>query len=118
MARDPWDLVKLFQHIVWFDNCYRRRFAPSPDSPNRSLNCTAMALLQLRSDLDIYPGYPKLDALKQRLPVVAQRLRDSFLGLCDATKTLVQGAIEAIDIRSPWNVDEQAFTVCNGNLFS
>ena len=90
MAQDLWDLVKQFQHIFWFDNFYRRRFAPSPHCPNRSLNCTAMALLQLRSDLDIFPGYPKLDALKQRLPVVARRLRDSFLGLCDATKTLLQ----------------------------
>ena len=101
MARDLWDPVKQFQHIIWFDNFYRRRFAPLPHSPNRSLNCTAMALLQLRSDLDIFLGYPKLDALKQRLPVVAGRLRDSFLGLCDATKTLLQGPTEAKDIRAP-----------------
>ena len=60
-----------------------------------------MALLQLCSDLDIFPKYPKLDALKQRLPVVAQRLRDSFLGLCDTTKTLLEVPIEAKDIRAP-----------------
>ena len=75
--------------------------APSPNYPNRSLNCTAMALLQLCSDSDRFLGYPTFDALKQRLPVVAQRLRDSFLGLCDTTKTLVQGAIEAKDVRAP-----------------
>ena len=101
MARDLWDPVKHFQHIAWLDNFYRRRFAPSPHSPDRSLNCAAMALLQLRSDLDIFPGYPKLDALKQRLPVVARKLRASFLGLCDATKTLLQGPIEAKDICAP-----------------
>ena len=101
MAQDLSDLVKQFQHIVWFDNFYHRWFALSPHSPNRSLNCTAMALLQLRSDLDIFPGYPKLDALKQCLPVVARRLRDSFLGLCDAKKTLLQGPIEAKDIYAP-----------------
>ena len=104
MAQDLWDLIKQFQHIVWSHNFYRRRFAPSPHSPNRSLNRTAMALLQLQllcSDLDIFPGYPKLDALKQRLPVVARRLRDSFLGLCDATKTLLQGPIVAKDICAP-----------------
>ena len=60
-----------------------------------------MALLQLRSELDILPEYPKLDALKQRLLLVARRLRDYFLGLCDATKTLLQGPIEAKDIRAP-----------------
>ena len=103
MAREPRDLVKQFQHIVWFENFYRRRFAPSPHSPNRSLNCTAMALLQLRSDLDILRGYPKLDALKQCLPVVARRLRESSLGLCDAVKTLLQGPIEAKDTRAPWD---------------
>ena len=101
MAWYPWDLIKQFQHIVWFDNFYRHRFAPSPHSPNRSLNCIAMALLQLRSDLGIFLGYLKLDVLKQRLPVVAHRLRDSFLGLCDATKTLLDGPIEAKDIRAP-----------------
>ena len=62
-----------------------------------------MALLQLRSDLDIFSGYCKLDALKQHLCVVARRLRDSFLLLCDATKTLRQGAIEAKDIHAPLN---------------
>ena len=60
-----------------------------------------MALLQLHSDLDIFPGYPKLDALKQRLLVVARRLRDSFLGLCDATKTLFEVPIKAKDICAP-----------------
>ena len=101
MAWDLLDLVKQFQRIVWFGNFYRRRFAPSPHSPNRSLNCTAMALLQLRNDVDIFPGYPKLDVLKQRLLVVSQRLRDSFPGLCEATNTLLQGPIEAKDIRVP-----------------
>ena len=100
MARDLCDLVKQFQRIVWFDNFYRRRFAPSPYSPERSLNCTAMAFSQLRGDLDIFPGYPQLDVLMQRLPVVAPLL-DSFLGLCDATKTLLQGPNEAKDIRAP-----------------
>ena len=75
--------------------------AASPHSPNRSLNCTAMALLQLRSVLDIFLGYPKLDVSKQRLLVVAWRSRDCFLGWCDATKTLLDGPIEAKDIRAP-----------------
>ena len=70
-----------------------------------------MALLQVRSDLDIFPGYPKLDVLKHRLPVVAQRLRDSFLGLCDATKTLLDGPIEAKDVCAP--LDCRRISVCS-----
>ena len=60
-----------------------------------------MVLLQLRSDLDTFLAYPKLDVLKQRLRVVAQMLRDSFLGSCDATKIFLDWPIEAKDIRSP-----------------
>ena len=101
MACCFWDLIKQFQHIVWFDNFYRRCFAPSPHSPNRSLKFTAMALIQLSSDVDINPGYPKLDGLKQPLLVVVRRLRDSFVGLCDTTKTLLDGPIEAKDIHAP-----------------
>ena len=51
-----WDLREHFQDIVWFDTLYRRLFASSPRSPNPSLNCTGMALLQLRNDLDITLG--------------------------------------------------------------
>ena len=98
MAPDLWDPIKQFQYIVWFDSFHRRRFAPSPHCPNRSLSCTAMALLQVRSDLDIFPRYPKLDVLKPRLPVVARSLRDSFLQSCDAMKTLPDGPIETKDI--------------------
>ena len=117
MTRDLWALVKQFQHIVWFDNFYHRCFAPSPHSRNRGLNCTAMALLGLRSDLDIFPGYPKLDALKQRLPVVARRLRDSFLGLCDATKTWFKGPLRLKTFVLPWIAHEEVLAFCNGNLF-
>ena len=52
-----------------------------------------------------------LDALRQCLPVVAHRLRDSFLRVCDATKTLLLGAIAAKDIRAP--LDCRRTSVCS-----
>ena len=55
----------------------------------------------LRSDLDIFFGYPRLDLLKQRLRVVARRLPDPFLGLCDATNTLLDGTIDVKDFNAP-----------------
>ena len=118
MARHLWDLVKQFGHIVWSHTFDRYRRAPSPHSPNRRLVCTAMALLQLRSDLDMFPWYPKLDALKQPLLVLARRFGDSFLGLCDATKTLLQLSLRQNIYMLPWIANEQVFTICNGNLFS
>ena len=36
-------------HVVWFDNYYRRRYAINPEKGDISLNCTALAVLPLRS---------------------------------------------------------------------
>ena len=60
-----------------------------------------LVLLELCSDPGIFPGCPNLDVLRQRLPAVAWRIRASFLGLCDAPKTLLDGCIAATATCAP-----------------
>ena len=76
-----------------------------------------MALLQPRSDLDIFPGYPNLDALKQLLPVVARSLRDSFRGYVAPERLCFKGPLRQKMFVPPRIADEEVFAVYIGNLF-
>ena len=48
---------------MWYDNCYRKHRLPTPCGANASLNCFVFAILPLRPELDVFPGYPQLDSL-------------------------------------------------------
>ena len=45
--------------VMWYDNCYRKHWLPTPSGANASLNWLVFAILPLRRELDVFPGYPQ-----------------------------------------------------------
>ena len=40
--------------VVWYDNCYRKHWLPTPCGGNASLNYSVFAILPLRRELDVF----------------------------------------------------------------
>ena len=58
------------QVVVQFDNWYRRWYRSDPVRPECCLNVTAMSVLHTTA-IPMYPGFPTLDDLLQRIPPIA-----------------------------------------------
>lgn len=99
-AEAVWQVLTTQQHVLWFDNFYRRKFAPTPHRSDRSLNCTAMALLPT-VPLPPFPGHPSLCQLAFGLEHVAGNLVASHDTLLAAIEGMVCNRIRARDIRVP-----------------
>ena len=63
--------------VVQFDNWYRRRECSDPVRPDGCLNVSAMLVLHTTA-IPMYPGFPTLDDLLQRIPQTAQTIAASF----------------------------------------
>ena len=86
--------------MIWFDNWYCRKFTNDPLAADRSLNCTAEAVLHT-FNLGAYPGYPDINALKDRIPAVQSHLKDAAAGLKRAVASITGGPIPRSTVRCP-----------------
>ena len=69
-----WQTLEGKPAVLWFDNFYRRNFRPVPGNENRSLNCTAGAIILLKRPVDIMPSFPSLSVFRQRIGYTADLL--------------------------------------------
>ena len=49
--------------VVWYDNYHWKHWLPTRSGANTSLNCSVFAIVPLRHELDIFPGYPQQGSL-------------------------------------------------------
>ena len=64
--------------VVQFDNWYRRRYCSDPVRPDCCLNVAAISLLHTTA-IPMWPGFPTLDDLLQRIPQTARTIVARFL---------------------------------------
>ena len=58
--------------VLWIDNWYRAQYKTHPDESDRSQNCTAMAVLQLKQRPTYWAGHPAIEDLAARITTVAR----------------------------------------------
>ena len=93
------------QVVVQFDNWYRRRYRSGPVRPHCRLNVTAMSVLHTTA-IAMYPGFPTLDDLLQRIPQAAQTIAGSFRDFPRAADALRRDPPEAQYVRVPLDVHQ------------
>ena len=91
------------QVVVQFDNWYRRRCCSDPVRLDCCLNVTAMSVLHTTA-IDMYPGFPTLDDLLQRIPQTAQTIAAGFREFPQAVDALRRDPPEAQYLRVPLDV--------------
>ena len=72
-----WSLVLSSCCVLWIDNWYRAQYTTHPDESERSQNCTAMAVLQLKQIPTYWAGHPAIEDLAPRITTVARALQHS-----------------------------------------
>ena len=70
-----WSLVLSSCCVLWRDNWYRAQYTTHPKESDRSQNCTAMAVLQLRQRPTYWAGHPAIEDLVARITTVARALQ-------------------------------------------
>ena len=78
---------------LWFDNFCRRNFRPVPGNENRSLNCTAGAIILLKRPVDVMPSFPSPRFLRQRIWYTADLLVQSHKNFIDGLQGLIDHPI-------------------------
>ena len=68
-------LVLASCYVLWIDNWYRAQYTTHPDKSDRSQNCTAIAVLQLKQRPTYWAGHPAIEDLAARITTVAQALQ-------------------------------------------
>ena len=58
--------------VLWTDNWYRAQYTTHPDESDRSQNCTAMAVLQLKQRPTYSTGHSAIEDLAARIKTVAR----------------------------------------------
>ena len=61
--------------VLWMDNWYRAQYTTHPAESDRSGNCTAMPVLQLKWRPTYWAGHPAIEDLAARITTVARTLQ-------------------------------------------
>ena len=70
-----WSLVLSSCCVLWIDNWYRAQYTTHRDESDRSQNCTAMAVLQLKQRPTYWAGHSAIEDLAARITTVARALQ-------------------------------------------
>ena len=73
--RTTWALVLASCCVLWIDNWYRAQYTTHPDESDRSQNCTAMAVLQLKHRPTYWAGHPAIEDLAARITTAARAVQ-------------------------------------------
>ena len=70
-----WTRVLASCCVLWIDNWYRAQYTTDPDESERSPNCTAIAVLQLKQRPTYWAGHPAIEDLAARITTVARAVQ-------------------------------------------
>ena len=86
---------------MWYDNCYRKHWLPTPSGANASLTCSVFAILPLRRELDVFPGYPQLGSLFSKTGDIATSVVQSHNTLLANLDNALNASLTLRDVRCP-----------------
>ena len=67
-----WTLVLASCCVLWMDNWYPAQYTTHPDESDRSQNCTAISVLQLKQRPTYPAGHPPIEDLAAAITTVAR----------------------------------------------
>ena len=73
--KGTWSLVLASCYVLWMDNWYRAQYTTRPDESDRSQNCTAIAVVQLKQRPAYSAGHPAIEDPAARIMTVARALQ-------------------------------------------
>ena len=94
--------------MLWMDSLYREQYTTHPDKRDRSQNCTAIAVLQLKQRPTYCAGYPAIENLAARITIVARALQQHVrrvpqtlldIGYADSCVPDTGNVIAPLDVR-------------------
>ena len=109
-----WSLVLSSCCVLWIDNWYRAQYTTHPDESDRSQNCTAMAVLQLKQRPTYWAGHPAIEELAARITTVARALQQRERRIHQTLRDMgyADGCTpDAGNVRAPLDVRRDARTV-------
>ena len=109
-----WSLVLSSCCVPWIDHWYRAQYTTHPDESDRSQNCTAMAVLQLKRRPTYWAGHPAIEDLAARITTVARALLQRERRIPHTLRDMGYAdecAPDTGNVRSPLDVRRDARTV-------
>ena len=109
-----WSLVLSSCCVLWIDNWYRAQYTTHPDESDRSQNCTAMAVLQLKQRPTYWAGHPAVEDLEVRITTVARALQQRGRRIPQTLRDMgyADGCTpDTGNVRAPLDVRRDATTV-------
>ena len=106
-CKSLYDRLENRQWCLWFDNYFRKRYVPVPGEDNRSLNCTAFALLQLDRPLDVLPPLPSAGELWAQCSNWATRMAQRHFDLLSGIELLISSTVPLHSVRAPLDIKRQ-----------
>ena len=109
-----WSLVLSSCGVLWIDNWYRAQYTTHADKSDRSQNCTAMAVLQLKQRPTYWAGHPAIEDLAARITTVARALQQREESIPQTLRDMGYAdgcAPDTGNVRAPLDVMRDARTV-------
>ena len=89
---------------IWFDNSYRRRFAPTLHETNTPLNFTTPAFAVVAQHIEYLWGFATIPAVQTSTVQVPKALRRNYTDLLRVINTLQNGIVPLQDMRCPLDI--------------
>ena len=109
-----WSLLLSSCSVLWIDNWYQAQYTTDPDKSDRSQNCTAMAVLQLKQRPTYWAGHPAIEDLAARITTVARALQQRERRIPQTLRGMgyTDGCVpDTGNVRAPLDVRRDARTV-------
>ena len=109
-----WSLVLSLCCVLRRDNWYRAQYTTHPNESDRSQNCTAMAVLQLKQRHTYWAGHPAIEDLAARITTVARALQQRERRIPQNLRDIgyADGCVpDTGNVRAPLDVRRDARTV-------
>ena len=109
-----WSLVLSSSCLLWIDNWYRAQYTTRPDESDRSQNCTAMEVLQLKQRPTYWAGHPAIEHLAALITTVARALQQRERRMPHSLRDMgyADGCVpDTGNVRAPLDVRRDARTV-------
>ena len=113
-VKATWSLVFSSCCVLWIDNWYRAQYTTHPGESDRSQNCTAMAVLQLKQRPTYWAGHPAIEDLAARITTVARALQQRERRIPQTLRDMGYAdgcAPDTGNVRAPLDVRRDARTV-------
>ena len=112
--KSTWTLLLALCCKLWMDNWYRAQYTTHPDESDRSQDCTAMAVFQVKERPTYWEAHPAIEDQAARITTVARALQQRERRIPQTLRDMgyADGCVPDIgNVRAPLDVGRDTMTV-------